>query len=154
VLPPSAPDVRPVPADPGHIELILVVDDEESFRRVVVRQLQNAGFATIEARDGVEAIQHFTERAAEINGVLLDLVMPHSSGGETLTMLRSYNPTLPVVITSGYTELAALSLKDTERGVGFLRKPFTAAELTTELRRVMSERLPRQRHSTPPRPLF
>jgi CheY-like chemotaxis protein len=156
VLPPPAPDVQPahIHAEPARIELILIVDDEESFRRVVVRQLQNAGFATIEARDGIEAIQLFTERPAEITAVLLDLVMPHTSGGETLTMLRYYNPALPVVITSGYTELAALSLKDTERGVGFLRKPFTASELTTELRRVMNEHLPRQRHSTPPRPLF
>jgi DNA-binding NtrC family response regulator len=145
-----------VSAESNHTprESILVVDDEESFRTAVVRQLRNAGFATIEARDGSEAIRQFAEHQSEITAVLLDLVMPNTSGGETLTILRYYNPTLPVVVTSGYSEFAAVSLTETERGVHFLRKPFTAIELTTELRRAISERLPRQRHATPPKPLF
>ena len=67
---------------------------------VVVRQLQNAGYSTIEARDGSDAIKRFAERRDEISAVLLDLVMPNTSGGETLTMLRYYVPDLPVVITS------------------------------------------------------
>jgi len=153
-LPAAAPDAVPVDSMHKRAESILVVDDEESFRRVVVRQLENAGYSTIEARDGSEAIKRFAERRDEITAVLLDLVMPNTSGGETLTMLRYYVPDLPVVVTSGYSELDALSLQSTERGVGFLRKPFTATELTTELRRVITERLPKHRHSTPPKPLF
>jgi two-component system, cell cycle sensor histidine kinase and response regulator CckA len=149
-----APDAQPVRSDHTPVESILVVDDEESFRHVVVRQLRKAGFRTFEARDGAEAIRQFTEHAADISAVLLDLVMPHTSGGETLTMLRYYSPSLPIVVTSGYTELAALSLKDTERGVGFLRKPFAAVDLIAELRRVMSERLPTQRNLAPPTSLF
>jgi len=153
-VPSAAPDAVPVESEFTRTEAILVVDDEDSFRQVVVRQLTNAGFSTIEARDGSEAIKKFAERREEITAVLLDLVMPNTSGGETLTILRYYVPDLPVVVTSGYSEIDALSLKDTERGVGFLRKPFTATELTTELRRVINERLPKHRHSTPPRPLF
>lgn len=135
-------------------ESILVVDDEEAFRTGVVRQLNEAGYQTIEARDGSEAVKRFAERREEITAVLLDLVMPNTSGGETLQILRYYEPTLPIVVTSGYSELDAASLRGTERGVGFLGKPFTASELTTELRRVIRERLPKHRHSTPPKPLF
>jgi two-component system cell cycle sensor histidine kinase/response regulator CckA len=150
----AVPHTVPAESHQQRREAILVVDDEESFREVVVRQLRNAGFATIEARDGSDAIKQFAEHQAEITAVLLDLVMPNTSGGETLTILRYYNPTLPVVVTSGYSEFAAVSLTESERGVHFLKKPFTAVELTTELRRAISERLPRQRHSTPPKPLF
>jgi CheY-like chemotaxis protein len=153
-LPAAAPDAPTEEIELKGPESILVVDDEESFRAVVVRQLQNAGYETIEARDGSEAIKRYAERREQITAVLLDLVMPNTSGGETLTILRYYSPELPVVVTSGYSELDALTLRDTERGVGFLRKPFTAGELTTELRRVISERLPKHRHSTPPKPLF
>jgi two-component system cell cycle sensor histidine kinase/response regulator CckA len=135
-------------------EVILVVDDEESFRAAVVRQLQNAGFSTIEARDGSDAIKKFAERREEITAVLLDLVMPNTSGGETLAILRYYDSTLPVVVTSGYSEIDALRLRETERGVGFVGKPFTATELTNELHRVIRERPPKHRHSTPPKPLF
>ena len=153
-LPAAASEVQPAELAIKTAERILVVDDEESFRAVVVRQLNSAGYETIEARDGSEAIKRFAERREEITAVLLDLVMPVTSGGETLTILRYYSPELPVVVTSGYSELDALSLKDTERGVGFLRKPFTAGQLTSELRRVIGERLSNHRHSTPPKPLF
>ncbi len=150
----AASDAQPVETELPRPESILVVDDEESFRTAVVRQLRQAGYDTIEAKDGSEAVKRFAERREEITAVLLDLVMPNTSGGETLAILRYYEPTLPVVVTSGYSELDALSLRETERGVGFLGKPFTATELTTELRRVISERLPKHRHSTPPKPLF
>jgi DNA-binding NtrC family response regulator len=153
-LPASASDALPLETEPLRPEAILVVDDEESFRAGVVRQLKDAGYQTIEARDGSEAVKRFAERRDEIAAVLLDLVMPNTSGGETLQILRYYEPTLPIVVTSGYSELDATSLRETERGVGFLGKPFTATELTTELRRVINERLPKHRHSTPPRPLF
>jgi DNA-binding NtrC family response regulator len=153
-LPAAASDALPIELDMRGAESILVVDDEDSFRSVVVRQLNSVGYETIEARDGSEAIKRFAECREEITAVLLDLVMPNTSGGETLTILRYYSPGLPVVVTSGYSELDAISLKGTERGVGFLRKPFTADELTTELRRVITERLPKHRHSTPPKPLF
>lgn len=153
-MPAAASDALPLETDLVRSEAILVVDDEESFRTLVVRQLRNAGYDTIEARDGSEAIKKFAERREEITAVLLDLVMPNTSGGETLAILRYYEPTLPVVVTSGYSELDAHSLRETERGVGFLGKPFTATELTTELRRVISERLPKHRHATPPKPLF
>jgi DNA-binding NtrC family response regulator len=150
----AASDTLPAESELLRPESILVVDDEESFRAAVVRQLRDAGYETIEARDGSEAVKRFAERREEITAVLLDLVMPNTSGGETLQILRYYEPTLPIVVTSGYSELDAASLRETERGVGFLGKPFTAAELTTELRRVISERLPKHRHSTPPKPLF
>ncbi len=153
-MPAAASDALSHTTELKGTESILVVDDEESFRAVVVRQLNSAGFGTIEARDGSEAIKRFAERRDQITAVLLDLVMPVTSGGETLQILRYYSPELPVVVTSGYSELDALSLKDTEHGVGFLRKPFTAAQLTTELRRVINERRPGHRHSTPPKPLF
>ena len=153
-MPAAAPDALPLESELTRTEAILVVDDEESFRNVVVRQLRSAGFSTIEARDGSEAVKMYAEHRGEITAVLLDLVMPNTSGGETLAILRYYDPALPVVVTSGYSELDALSLRETERGVGFLGKPFTATALTTELRRVISERLPKHRHSTPPKPLF
>jgi CheY-like chemotaxis protein len=153
-LPASAPEAVPLESAPGRADAILVVDDEESFRATVVRQLSNAGYRTIEATDGSEAIKQFAEHQDEIIAVLLDLVMPNTSGGETLAMLRYYDPALPIVVTSGYSERDALSLRQTEHGVGFLGKPFTATELTTEMRRVISERRPKHRHSTPPKPLF
>ena len=133
-------------------ETILVVDDEDAFRALVVRQLKGAGFNTIEARDGSEAIHIIAERHQHISAVLLDHVMPNTCGSEVLAMLRSFAPALPVVITSGYSRSAVLSLAEAERGVGFLGKPFTAVELAAELRRVLGAPLRAARHTPGPRP--
>ena len=145
-------DTPPPEASATRAETILVVDDEESFRNGVVRQLRAAGFHAIEARDGADAIRIYAERSKEVSAVLLDLVMPGTGGSETVAMLRYYAPALPIVVISGYSAPAAHSLTESERGVGFLGKPFTASQLIAELRRVIGEHLPHGRHTTPPRP--
>lgn len=132
-------------------QTILVVDDEDTFRSLIVRQLKGAGFDTVEARDGSEAIHIVSERSTHISAVLLDMVMPNTCGSEVLAMLRSFAPGLPVVITSGYSRSAVLPLAGSERGVGFLGKPFTGVELATELRRVLGAPLPAARHTPAPR---
>jgi len=130
---------------------ILVIDDEDTFRSLVVRQLNGAGFNALEARDGPEAIKIFSERGKQISAVLLDVVMPNTSGRDVLTILRSYAPSLPVVVTSGYSRDSAVSLTEAERGIGFLGKPFSSVELATELRRVIAEPMPTARHAAAPR---
>ena len=142
----------PLPHTPATSETILVVDDEDAFRALVVRQLRGAGFGTIEARDGSEAIRIFSERYQQISAVLLDLVMPNTCGSEVLAMLRAYAPAVPVVITSGYSRDAVQSLAGAERGVGFLGKPFTGVELAAELRRALGAPLRTSRHAPAPRP--
>jgi len=130
---------------------ILVIDDEDTFRSLVVRQLNGAGFNALEARDGPEAIKIFSERGKQISAVLLDVVMPNTSGRDVLTILRSYAPSLPVVVTSGYSRDSAVSLTEAERRIGFLGKPFSSVELATELRRVIAEPMPTARHAAAPR---
>ncbi|HXD22032.1 MAG TPA: response regulator [Gemmatimonadaceae bacterium] len=150
--PAQFPGSGPLPHTPATSETILVVDDEDAFRALVVRQLRGAGFGTIEARDGSEAIRIFSERYQQISAVLLDLVMPNTCGSEVLAMLRAYAPAVPVVITSGYSRDAVQSLAGVERGVGFLGKPFTGVELAAELRRALGAPLRPARHTPAPRP--
>ena len=135
---------------PWRAETILVVDDDEAFRAQVLRQLENAGFGTLQARDGSEAIHVFAERGTEIAAVLLDLVMPNTNGGETLAMLRSYAPSLPIVVTSGHSAFEALARSEAAPDIGFVGKPFTAAQLVAELRRVIDAN--RDTPGTPDRP--
>ncbi len=130
---------------------ILVIDDEDTFRSLVVRQLTGAGFNAVEARNAVEAVQVLSERGKQITAVLLDVVMPNTLGSEVLPVLRSYAPSLPVVMTSGYSRDDVISLTEAERGVGFLGKPFTSVELATELRRVIAEPIRAARHAAAPR---
>lgn len=134
----AADPLAPTPQTAG-LGTILVVDDETAVRTVMGRLLRHAGYQTLEAQDGSEAIHIFAEHASEIVAVLLDLAMPTTNGRETLAMLHAYAPKLPIVIATAYAPTAELSPQPGERGVGFLQKPFSPEELTRELRRVIAE---------------
>jgi two-component system, cell cycle sensor histidine kinase and response regulator CckA len=121
-------------------ETILVIDDDDAVRKGLVRLLQSAGFETLEARDGSEAIHTFAAHSKAITAVTLDLEMPTTNGRETLAMLSEYAAGLPVIIATAYPMPDDLvSRPPGERRVGYLQKPFTAVELTAELRRVIDE---------------
>jgi len=121
-------------------ETILVIDDDDAVRRGLVRLLKGAGFETLEARDGSEAIHIFAEHAKTITAVTLDREMPTTNGRDTLAMLSEYAPTLPIIISTAYPMPDnLLGRRPGERGVGYLQKPYSAAELNAELRRVIDQ---------------
>lgn len=121
-------------------ETILVIDDDDAVRRGLVRLLKSAGFDTLEASDGSEAIHVFAEHSKKITAVTLDMEMPTTNGRATLAMLSQFAPDLPIVVATAYEKPDDLiGRQPGERGVGYLQKPFSAAELNTELRRVIDE---------------
>lgn len=124
----------------GAKETILVIDDDDAVRRGLVRLLKGAGFDTLEARDGSEAIHVFAEHSKTITAVTLDLEMPTTNGRATLAMLSEFAPKLPIIVATAYSKPDDLiGRRPGEPGVGYLQKPFSAAELNTELRRVINE---------------
>jgi CheY-like chemotaxis protein len=127
---------------PPRTGTILVVDDDEAVRSALVRVLKRAGYLTLEARDGSEAIHLFAERFGQISAVTLDLEMPKTNGRETLAMLSEFDPNLPIVIATAYAPDHLLGRQPGSRGMGFVQKPFTAEELTREIRRVIAEVAP------------
>ena len=90
--------------------LVLVVDDNSFSRRVIVQLLQQAGFKTLEASDGMQAIQLFS-RTPDIRLVTLDLEMPSLNGFQVLEAFRSPdkaealkaigNDRVPVILVTG-----------------------------------------------------
>ncbi len=121
-------------------ETILVIDDDDAVRRGLLRLLKGAGFETLEARDGSEAIHVFAEHSKSITAVTLDLEMPTTNGRETLAMLSEYAADLPIIVATAYPmPNDLLGRRPGDRGVGYLQKPFTSIELTAALRRVIDE---------------
>lgn len=134
-------DTKPTgsPPEPGQAGTVLIVDDEASIRAALARFMHIAGFETIEAADGSEAIHLFADNSRRIVAVLLDLAMPTTNGRETLAMLRAYSPGLPIVIVTSYAPATELSPQPGEKGIGFVQKPFSSEELMAELNRVIAE---------------
>jgi len=130
-----------VPTGEGSgIATVLVVDDEELVRTVARLTLESAGFATLEAEDGVRAVEIFREHSSYIDAVLLDLTMPILDGAETFAALRQIRDDVPVVLTSGYQDRTAARLAGSPRPPAFLDKPFTPDELIATIREVLHEK--------------
>jgi two-component system, cell cycle sensor histidine kinase and response regulator CckA len=108
--------------------MILLVDDEAPVREAVVDILQTLGLKTITAANGQEGLALFDQHHEEIAVVLLDMQMPIMGGKETLEAIRQRNQTIPVILSSGYSE-AELSGQLTDEATSFLQKPYNMDRL-------------------------
>jgi PAS domain S-box-containing protein len=119
---------------------ILAVEDEEVIRRVVKTTLELYGYTVVLAEDGEQACLIFEQRHAEIDAVLLDLVMPKLGGEGVFRQLHLIRPEIPVVLTSGYSDTEAQARFAGKPLSGFLRKPFTAAALGQAMKDALKRR--------------
>jgi two-component system, cell cycle sensor histidine kinase and response regulator CckA len=123
-----APHVAPSPD-----KTILLVEDDEALRRSVTRMLEHLGHRVWVAADGVEAVEVFRRRHAEVDVVLLDVGMPRQGGARTFDEMQAIDPDVKVLLSSGYhgDHLEPLL----RAGVhGFLPKPYTLQQLIDALR--------------------
>jgi hypothetical protein len=89
---PAAAEPPSAEGQPTGAGRVLLADDEEDVRGVVHAMLETLGYEVIEARDGLEAVEIFRSRAAEIDLVILDLVMPRLTGEAALEQMRRFAP--------------------------------------------------------------
>ena len=82
---------------------VLVVDDEPQVRAIATRTLRRCGYRTLEAANGLEAVKLYGERQAEIDLVVLDMIMPRMGGKRCLERLRELNPAVKVICITGFT---------------------------------------------------
>ncbi|MHB9097600.1 MAG: PAS domain S-box protein [Syntrophales bacterium] len=140
-LPASDKVVFPERADSGGIvqgtETILVADDEKVILEVSTEMLTSLGYRVYAAGSGQEALAVFRERREEIDLVILDMIMPGISGGETFDRLREINPSIKVLLSSGYS-INGEAKTIMERGCnGFLQKPFHLEKLSGKIREML-----------------
>jgi two-component system, cell cycle sensor histidine kinase and response regulator CckA len=118
-------------------ETILLAEDEPRVRRAAVQLLQRAGYHTIAAANGFEAIRLLRERKEPVHLALLDVVMPELGGPETWEQLRSLRPSLRVLFTSGYADERYRKRLPPDAEV--LEKPFRREELLSRVRKKLDE---------------
>lgn len=132
---PTPPAIIPAPY-PAHI---LVVDDEPVLCQLAHDILSGVGYAVKTMTNPQEALTHYQGHAAEIDLVLLDMVMPAMDGTDLFNRMREINPTLKVVLSSGY------SVNGTAQGLlakgvlGFVQKPFDQASLSSVIASALTQ---------------
>ncbi|HEY4282791.1 MAG TPA: ATP-binding protein, partial [Chthoniobacterales bacterium] len=120
----------------GNGELVMIVDDEAEVREIMQQSLEMFGYRAIVASGGDEAAMIFATRHSEIDVVITDMMMPVMNGPVTIQVLRTINPTVRIIATSG------LSAKEQADRLGvkhFLMKPYTTEILLMELKLILAE---------------
>jgi|GEM_PF-770914 len=118
-------------------ETILLVDDEKMVLEVGREMLEFLGYRVYAAGSGQEALAGYMEKRKEIDLVILDMIMPGISGGETFNRLREINSDAKVLLSSGYSiNGEAKTIMD--RGCnGFIQKPFQLSKLSRKVREML-----------------
>jgi two-component system cell cycle sensor histidine kinase/response regulator CckA len=131
----APPPARPVPADGA--APILLVEDEAPLLKLAERALSRAGFAVLPAGSAEEALELLEAGAPKPLALVSDVVMPGMDGLALAARLRERDPSLPVLLVSGYAEVALGRDLDAER-LRLLPKPYGLADLVAELRALLS----------------
>jgi PAS domain S-box-containing protein len=122
---------------PRGTETVLLVEDEESVRRLGRTLLERCGYRVLQAPDAATAETMAASEAGPIDLLLTDVVMPGASGPELFSRLSRVRPQMKVLYMSGYADDAIVHRGVLDPGVAFLQKPFSALTLTRKVREVL-----------------
>ncbi|TET83507.1 MAG: PAS domain S-box protein, partial [Desulfobacteraceae bacterium] len=118
-------------------EIVLIVEDDDSLRKLAQKALQQHGYSVLEAENGEDALRVSEEHGGSIDLMITDVVMPKMSGKETAERLQPLYPQMKVIYMSGYTDDAIVHHGVLAPGLNFFEKPFTPEGLARKVREVL-----------------
>lgn len=124
------------PMDYSGSKTILIVDDDSAIRRLTATLLERHGYTVIEAESGSQGLERFTQYRNEVSLILSDVVMPRMLGTKMIQLILALDPSVPVLLMTGYAADA-----DLPQSVPVLSKPFTAAMLVQTVSVAIAGRL-------------
>lgn len=127
----------PIPLTTQHIAkgsgTILVIDDEEIIRDMAKEQLNNLGYLVMLAQNGQEGLELYKKKQHEIDGIILDVVMPVMSGRDCFDALKKFDPDVKTIISSGFSRNDQIDAFKKAGADCFLAKPYDQKSLTEAL---------------------
>lgn len=125
---------------PRGLETLLVVEDEPSVRHLAAGMLEAQGYTVLRANNGQDALRVAGEhKGAPIRLVITDVIMPLMGGKVMAEWLKTTNPDLKILFTSGYMDDAIARHGVLATGVEFLAKPYPPATLSRKVREMLDE---------------
>ena len=118
-------------------ETVLVVEDEESIRRLTTHALRSHGYQVLQASDGEDALALLHRYGGEVDILVTDVVMPRMDGRTLAEQMHTLMPGLKVLYTSGYTDDAVVRHGILQSEVAFVSKPYTPMTLLRRIRQVL-----------------
>lgn len=121
---------------------ILVVEDQSESRAILRNMMGELGITQIfEAQDGREALKFIDSAFDFVDLIICDWNMPGMTGVELLRQLRSVDPDVPFLMVTGRGDMESVVEAKTSGVTGYIRKPFSAAQLEAKLRIVLKKKI-------------
>ncbi|MGA2142981.1 MAG: response regulator [Brevinematales bacterium] len=118
-------------------ETILLADDDENVRLIAGSMLEKCGYSVIMADDGKDCVETYKKNNEKVSLVILDISMPRLTGKDAFIEMKNLSPGLKVLLTSGYANDRGLLDTLTLGARGFIKKPFSMAQLAEKVREVL-----------------
>ena len=117
----------------GGRELILIIDDEPEIAEFASTILAEEGYKVIVARDGFEALKIFQQIHRQIGLIILDFFLPVMDGDAVFEELKAINPSVNVLLSSGFAEQNKIGAMLAQGLRGFIPKPYTREKLLQQV---------------------
>lgn len=125
----------------GRGQTVLIVEDEDSIRRLGVRMLEKMGYRVFSASAPPEAIHLVEQEANKIDLLLTDVVMPEMNGRDLANRLQEIDPNIKILFMSGYTNNVIVRRGVLDDGINFISKPFSQKELAVKVHEVLTREI-------------
>ncbi len=122
----------------GGSETVLIVEDDDSLRKLAQKALQQHGYRVLAAENGEDALRISKKHEGPIDLMITDVVMPKMSGRETAERLQPLYPQMKVIYMSGYTDNAIMHHGVLAPGLNFFEKPFAPEGLARKVREILN----------------
>ncbi|MDL1962856.1 MAG: PAS domain S-box protein [Deltaproteobacteria bacterium] len=123
----------------GGSETVLIVEDDDSLRKLAQNVLQQHGYKVLDAENGEDALRVSQAHEGAIHLMIADVVMPRMGGKKVAERLKLLYPRMKVIYMSGYTDNAIVLHGVLAPGLNFLQKPFSPEGLAHKVREVLDE---------------
>ena len=120
---------------------VLVADDEEIVRNVMVQMLKRMGYEVFAVDNGADAITTFRDNQSRIGLVIFDLTMPCMSGVELFEQIRDIDPDIKTMLTSGQDVSPDIDHLRAAGVSAFIHKPFTLRDMREKIRSLLDSQL-------------
>jgi two-component system, cell cycle sensor histidine kinase and response regulator CckA len=118
-------------------ETIIIVDDELDILDIGQNTLEQFGYTVLTARNGEDAVEIYSRQGKQIDLVILDLGMPGMGGDKCLKELLRINPSVKVLIASGYAATQTVQSVLEAGASGFMAKPYRLEDMLKKVREVL-----------------
>lgn len=119
---------------PDPTRTILVVEDDDIVRMLIIDVLEELEFDVLEAADGSEALKHLNDERNVVDLMMTDQGLPDMKGTELAAKVRELRPSLPVLFASGYAENI-----DLPSGMHLIGKPFSIDQLRDKVQSILGQ---------------